>query len=231
MVEIKKRSQSSSTSLNSSRQSKVLSQWMMRHTCHIILIHKQYHSIPAVRSIKRSPTPAFSLSSRTSPMWPSPRLSDMLPYYSRAAAAPPKGRPLPSPCYTSYTLCLSQYLKNNRGIALLATPFLTLGGLVVGLVGFPSLEMATISIILEPTTLVLCRGKRRCRSLYWRVRAEIRRQVKGRSRTRFSFQYDPFSYALNFDDGGSGFLYWMRERERNWWNVLSVIVIENDQWW
>ncbi|MQM20068.1 hypothetical protein Taro_053082 [Colocasia esculenta] len=51
-------------------------------------------------------------------------------------------------------------------------------------------------------------GKRRLRSLFWRVRAEMRRQLgRGRSRKqqRFSFHYDPFSYALNFDGGSSGF--------------------------
>ncbi|KAJ8513742.1 hypothetical protein OPV22_004176 [Ensete ventricosum] len=51
-------------------------------------------------------------------------------------------------------------------------------------------------------------GKGRFRSLYWRLRAGIRRQL-GRAREskqRFSFHYDPFSYALNFDDGCSGFL-------------------------
>ncbi|MBA0592628.1 hypothetical protein Gorai_009603 [Gossypium raimondii] len=48
--------------------------------------------------------------------------------------------------------------------------------------------------------LCLC-GKRKLRSLFWRVRAEIRRQVKGRtSKQKFSFHYDPFSYALNFDN-------------------------------
>ncbi|CAD5170835.1 hypothetical protein OPV22_007386 [Ensete ventricosum] len=56
--------------------------------------------------------------------------------------------------------------------------------------------------------VVLGGGKRRFKSLYWRLRAEIRRQLaKGReSKQRFSFHYDPYSYALNFDDGCSGFL-------------------------
>ncbi|URD94362.1 hypothetical protein MUK42_30709 [Musa troglodytarum] len=51
-------------------------------------------------------------------------------------------------------------------------------------------------------------GKGRFRSLYWRLIAGLRRQL-GRAREskqRFSFHYDPFSYALNFDDGCSGFL-------------------------
>lgn len=75
--------------------------------------------------------------------------------------------------------------------------------------------LATISaVLLKPTTLVFYRGKRRCRSLYWRVRAEIRRQVKGRSKSRCSFKYDPFSYALNFDDGGSAFICWPRNPKK-----------------
>lgn len=69
---------------------------------------------------------------------------------------------------------------------------------------------------------VLLRGKRKLRSLLWRVRAEIKRQVlennksiiiwsrsrkkkKTKKNQRFSFQYDPFSYALNFDNGNFGF--------------------------
>ncbi|TYJ05116.1 hypothetical protein E1A91_A12G143500v1 [Gossypium mustelinum] len=56
--------------------------------------------------------------------------------------------------------------------------------------------------------LCLC-GKRKLRSMFWRVRAEIRRQVKGRtSKQKFSFHYDPFSYALNFDNAGV-FLLWI----------------------
>ncbi|KAF3322334.1 hypothetical protein FCM35_KLT13475 [Carex littledalei] len=53
-------------------------------------------------------------------------------------------------------------------------------------------------------------GKRRGCGFYWRLRAEIMRQVgkgiRGR-REKLSFHYDPFSYALNFDDGcASAFL-------------------------
>ncbi|EXB96364.1 hypothetical protein L484_023083 [Morus notabilis] len=57
--------------------------------------------------------------------------------------------------------------------------------------------------------LVLLYGKRRLRRLFWRVRAEIRRQIKSRSnklhKKRFNFNYDHFSYSLNFDNGNFGF--------------------------
>ncbi|KAJ0969988.1 hypothetical protein J5N97_022877 [Dioscorea zingiberensis] len=51
-------------------------------------------------------------------------------------------------------------------------------------------------------------GRRRMKSFYWRVRAEIRRQVmKSSYKKQHSFHYDPFSYALNFDDGLSSYFY------------------------
>ncbi|WOL06024.1 hypothetical protein Cni_G14756 [Canna indica] len=73
------------------------------------------------------------------------------------------------------------------------------------------MEMAVaagVMAALGEAGVVLGGGKRRVKSLYWRLRAEIRRQLaKGReSKQRFSFHYDAFSYALNFDDGCSGFL-------------------------
>uniref|UniRef100_A0A6N2KPP7 Uncharacterized protein n=1 Tax=Salix viminalis TaxID=40686 RepID=A0A6N2KPP7_SALVM len=46
-------------------------------------------------------------------------------------------------------------------------------------------------------------GKKQCRTLYWRLKAAVRRAVKRKGgEMRFKFQYDPSSYALNFDDGG-----------------------------
>ncbi|GMG98931.1 hypothetical protein Nepgr_000771 [Nepenthes gracilis] len=70
----------------------------------------------------------------------------------------------------------------------------------------------------------LSSGKRKLRSLFWRVRAEFQRQLKinagfsssshlhplhhhtKKKKRRLSFNYDPFSYSLNFDDGDFGFL-------------------------
>ena len=44
-------------------------------------------------------------------------------------------------------------------------------------------------------------GKKRCRSLFWRMRAAVKRAVKNAGKQQLKFQYDPSSYALNFDDG------------------------------
>ncbi|EEF49637.1 conserved hypothetical protein [Ricinus communis] len=65
--------------------------------------------------------------------------------------------------------------------------------------------MSVMRFCFDPNAALLW-GKRKFRSLFWRVRAEIRRQMKRRSKQRFSFQYDPLSYALNFDNGNFGFL-------------------------
>ncbi|KAK7412298.1 hypothetical protein VNO78_03751 [Psophocarpus tetragonolobus] len=46
-------------------------------------------------------------------------------------------------------------------------------------------------------------SKRRCRSLFWRVRAALKKALKNRGKQRLKFQYDPSSYALNFDDTSS----------------------------
>ncbi|PWA61140.1 hypothetical protein CTI12_AA377180 [Artemisia annua] len=54
-------------------------------------------------------------------------------------------------------------------------------------------------------------SKKQCRSLFWRMRAAMKKAVKnkhtffvalyGGTKKQFNFQYDPSSYALNFDDG------------------------------
>ncbi|KAK6917500.1 hypothetical protein RJ641_018251 [Dillenia turbinata] len=44
-------------------------------------------------------------------------------------------------------------------------------------------------------------GKRHCRSLFWRVRATVKKAMKNSSKEQLKFHYDPSSYALNFDDG------------------------------
>ncbi|KAF9599746.1 hypothetical protein IFM89_001692 [Coptis chinensis] len=55
--------------------------------------------------------------------------------------------------------------------------------------------------------LVFESGKKRSRSLFWKVCAEMRRrQVARNKRSSFSrFHYNPFSYSLNFDNDNSGF--------------------------
>ncbi|KAF8409329.1 hypothetical protein HHK36_005404 [Tetracentron sinense] len=44
-------------------------------------------------------------------------------------------------------------------------------------------------------------SKKHCRSLFWRMRASMKKAVKNGGKQRLNFQYDPSSYALNFDDG------------------------------
>lgn len=46
-------------------------------------------------------------------------------------------------------------------------------------------------------------GKKRCKSLFCCVRAKVRKALKQKMKKKkqFRFQYDPSSYALNFDDG------------------------------
>ncbi|XAR66422.1 hypothetical protein NMG60_11012655 [Bertholletia excelsa] len=44
-------------------------------------------------------------------------------------------------------------------------------------------------------------SRRQCRSLFWRMRAAGKKAANGRRRRRLKFRYDPWSYALNFDDG------------------------------
>ncbi|PWA56900.1 hypothetical protein CTI12_AA413020 [Artemisia annua] len=56
-------------------------------------------------------------------------------------------------------------------------------------------------------------SKKQCRSLFWRMRAAMKKAVKnkhtffvalyGGTKKQFNFQYDPSSYALNFDDAAS----------------------------
>ncbi|KAG5516838.1 hypothetical protein RHGRI_037537 [Rhododendron griersonianum] len=44
-------------------------------------------------------------------------------------------------------------------------------------------------------------GKKQCKSLFWRMRAAVVKKKKA-GKKQCKFQYDPWSYALNFDDGG-----------------------------
>ncbi|CAJ2648699.1 hypothetical protein L195_g039381 [Trifolium pratense] len=57
--------------------------------------------------------------------------------------------------------------------------------------------------LLENLEWVNVYGKKRCRSLFWRMRAAVKRALKNGNNQKLKFQYDPSSYALNFDDGCS----------------------------
>ena len=47
-------------------------------------------------------------------------------------------------------------------------------------------------------------GKKRCKNLFWKVRAAVKKALKNGGKQHIKFQYDPSSYALNFDDGCVG---------------------------
>ncbi|ESW14732.1 hypothetical protein PHAVU_007G012800 [Phaseolus vulgaris] len=56
--------------------------------------------------------------------------------------------------------------------------------------------------------VVAVHGRRRLRSLCWRVRAYVKRQMKKKACSRKNnFNYDPLSYSLNFDDGSFLFIF------------------------
>nr|XP_009776506.1 PREDICTED: uncharacterized protein LOC104226257 [Nicotiana sylvestris] len=46
-------------------------------------------------------------------------------------------------------------------------------------------------------------SKKQCKCLFGRMRAAVKKAVmnNGESKRQVKFQYDPLSYALNFDDG------------------------------
>lgn len=55
--------------------------------------------------------------------------------------------------------------------------------------------------LLERLEWVNAYGKKHCKSLFWRMRASLKKALKNGGKQRLKFQYDPSSYALNFDDG------------------------------
>ncbi|KAE9595006.1 hypothetical protein Lal_00041153 [Lupinus albus] len=81
-------------------------------------------------------------------------------------------------------------------------------------------------------------GKKRCKSLFWRMRATVKKAFKKCDKKKqLKFQYDPSSYALNFDDGCSHFdirdarveeLTCMNNNTTTWVFVLLVKTMSND---
>ncbi|KAF9609352.1 hypothetical protein IFM89_015607 [Coptis chinensis] len=48
-------------------------------------------------------------------------------------------------------------------------------------------------------------NEKQCRRVFWRMRAAMKKAMKNGSKKKLNFEYDPSSYALNFDDGSCGF--------------------------
>lgn len=73
--------------------------------------------------------------------------------------------------------------------------------------------------------MVFLYGKRKLRSFFWRVRADFKREIKGWSNNinNNNFNYDPFSYSLNFDDGNFGFFCWTNSILKLWANNMLLI--------
>lgn len=65
------------------------------------------------------------------------------------------------------------------------------------------MAIAVVAAVAEEEEKGVGLRRRLMRRIYWKLRAEIRR--RSGKRKRFSSRYDPFSYALNFDDGDSYF--------------------------
>ncbi|GFZ03099.1 hypothetical protein Acr_15g0017070 [Actinidia rufa] len=79
-------------------------------------------------------------------------------------------------------------------------------------------------------------SKKQCKSLFWRVKAAVKINSGKR---QYRFQYDPLSYALNFDDGswklgeeGNGFQFCKFDEELEDFSEATawVYVLWVDYW-
>ncbi|PIN04338.1 hypothetical protein CDL12_23127 [Handroanthus impetiginosus] len=70
-------------------------------------------------------------------------------------------------------------------------------------------------------------GKKQRRSLYWRIKAAMKKAMRKKNKSQFKFQYDPYSYALNFDDGFNDV---MGEKERGFHQVRIQECPERTVW-